>query len=58
MATCPGGHRYGQRACRGGVSGAVERNLHIYELKGGKLRDTGKKFGLPGQPAALRAVTR
>jgi len=36
----------------------VERNLHIYELKGGKLRDTGKKFGLPGQPAALRAVTR
>ena len=33
------------------VENYMERNLQTYELK-------GRKFGLPGQPAALRAVTR
>ena len=38
------------------VGNYIDRDIQIYEVKGGKIKDTGKRLALPGQPAALRAA--
>ena len=36
------------------VGNYIDRNMQIYEIRGGRLVDTGKKVALPGQPASIR----
>lgn len=36
----------------------VERQLALYAVEGGKLRDTGKRIALSGGPSSLRTLPR
>ena len=40
------------------VGNYVERNLQVFHIEGGRLRDTGTKLDLPGQPASMRGLAQ